>query len=220
MRFVFFDFDGTLSQDETIEIILHDYPDIMDRMKEMNQMGLRGVKNFGSLYLEKIQLMKGLPYQKILEQMKKSVCYFKGVKETIQNLKNDGWKVIVLSGGFNPMLETAKNDLGFDTYFGNDFDVDLDGNLTGFVRGPCMHQDSKGEFITKMIQMLGISKTQCVGVGDARNDISMFQSVGFSVAFCAKTHQVRDSATTYVDIADMNLVYDKIAEYDRTLCQE
>jgi phosphoserine phosphatase len=215
MKIAFFDFDGTLLNDETIELIVKDYPAIHSKVKELNQLGIQGLVDFGRLYIEKIQLLTGLPYDDILKRMNLKQTYFTGASELIRNLKNNGYCVIVMSGGFSPALETAQKVLGFDTYFGNDFMVDSDDKLTGYIRGPCMHQNSKGELIDRILSITGVNKRDCIGVGDGRNDISMFERVGFSVAFCAKSQQLREIASVCVDDPDLGIVWDKIVEYDR-----
>lgn len=212
MKIAFFDFDGTLLNGETIEHILQDYPDVYEKVKEYNQMGIRGEVEFCELYIKKIQLFRDLPYETILKRLVEPQEYFPGARDLIANLRSNGWVVIILSGGFEPALEVAQKALNFNTYWGNEFVVRPDGTMTGYVRGPCMHQDSKGEIIQKILAMSGAKKEDCMGVGDGRNDVSMFQNVGFSVAFCAKSKALREIATHCVDEPDLNLVWDLMKE--------
>jgi len=215
MKFAFFDFDGTLFDGETIELICRDYPEVYSRICELNQKGVQGFLDFGNLFLQKVQLFEGIPVETIQRRLIEEQKYFKGASNIISALKNDGFTVVVLSGGFNPALAVAQKALGFDSYFGNDL-VENNGILTGFVRGPCMHQESKGELISKLYEITGASKIDSVAVGDGRNDVSMFHEVGFSVAFCSRSKALREVASVCVDEPDLTLVYNKISEYNKS----
>ena len=72
-----------------------------------------------------------------------------------------------------------------------------------------MFNTSKGEILTRLQSILGISPDDTLVVGDGANDISMFNHSTTRVAFCAKPI-LREHATIIIDEKDLSLILEKI----------
>ena len=93
--------------------------------------------------------------------------------------------MVCFSGGFRSATGYAKEQLGFDADFSNILHA-KEGILTGLVGGDMMFNYSKGDMLTRLQGLMGISEEETMVVGDGANDLSMFKHAGTRVAFCAK----------------------------------
>lgn len=116
-------------------------------------------------------------------------------------MKENGYKVVVFSGGFRIATTPAKAILGFDADFSNVLHV-RDGKLSGLVGGDMMFGFSKGDMLRRIQHLLNISPENTMAVGDGANDISMFECAAKKVAFCAKPI-LKNAANIVIDEKDM-----------------
>jgi phosphoserine phosphatase len=68
-----------------------------------------------------------------------------------------------------------------------------------------MYSNAKGDMITRMQSLLGVSREETLVVGDGANDLSMFAHADTRVAFCAKP-VLKEAATHCVDVKDLREV--------------
>eukprot|EP01050_Picozoa_sp_SAG11_P015609 SAG11_NODE_2044_length_3886_cov_2.256668_3_plen_134_part_00 len=100
-------------------------------------------------------------------------------------LQTMGYKIAVVSGGFNQITNRVKNDLGIDFAFANTLEV-VDGVLTGRTIGPIVDRERKRDLLESMAQTMNIDLEQVIAIGDGANDLSMIDAAGLGIAFCAK----------------------------------
>ena len=197
MKIAIFDFDGTLLDGETIENILKDEPEKYHQMKELNQKGVQGLVDFTTLYLQKINLLKGISRKTVSKNLRDQT-YMEGAQQLIRHLKNLGYKVIVMSGAFEEAIQIAQKNLGFDLYYCNTLIYDENDCLTGQVVGPCMTIESKGDLVRK-IRCLFDDDLYILACGDGRNDVSLFEEANFSVAYHSRCVALRDIAKRCIE---------------------
>jgi len=102
-------------------------------------------------------------------------------------LKRLGFKLAVISGGFLPLANYVKNELGLDYAFANQLRVDaVSGTLTGETLGPIVDGVRKAELLSVIAQAEGVSAEQVIAVGDGANDLWMLAAAGLGIAFNAK----------------------------------
>jgi phosphoserine phosphatase len=137
----------------------------------------------------------------------------KGAKETIGQLKKGGYRVLCFSGGFRNATSFAREALGFDADFSNILHS-KNGVLTGKVGGEMMFNNSKGDLLRRLQQVLGISEANTIAIGDGANDLSMFQYAGVKIAFRAKPI-LKSSADYKIEKKDLREVLEILSKIGR-----
>lgn len=194
-----FDFDSTLMDGETIEIIASEIG-IQDEVSQITQRAMNGELDFFDSLTYRVSLLKGFKEYRVNE-ICQSLPYMLGAKETINALKNKDYIVVCFSGGFKNATSFAKNILGYDADFSNILHS-KDGILTGQVGGEMMFSDSKGQMLQRLQAILDISPIDTIAIGDGANDLSMFEYAKTKVAFCAK-QCLKNVSTVCIDEKDL-----------------
>ena len=206
MKLAVFDFDSTLMDGETIDFFARELG-IGERVAEITERAMNGELDFFESLQERVSLLKGLPYEKV-EEISHSLPYMNGAIETIKELKARGMSVVCFSGGFRTATTYAKDILGYDADFSNALHH-KDGLLTGLVGGDMMFNFSKGDMLLRLQNLLHVSFSETMVVGDGANDLSMFAHAGTRVAFCAKEILKRE-ATIIIETKDLTKILEKI----------
>ncbi len=183
MKLCVFDFDSTLMDGETIDFLASEIG-IKDKVATITSKAMAGKIDFFESLVQRVSFLKGLNVKKV-DEICHSLPYTKGAKETIKELKQLGYKIVVFSGGFRNATDYAKNILGFDTSFSNILHSKNE-ILTGLVGGDMMFGFSKGDMLKRLQTLMNISKDDTIVVGDGANDLSMFKYAKIKIAFCAK----------------------------------
>ena len=153
-KLVVFDFDSTLMDGETIEIIASEL-NLQDKVAQITKRAMEGELDFFDSLTYRVSLLKGLQETKV-DEICHNLPYMTGAKETISEFKKQGFKVVCFSGGFKNATGYAKNILGYDADFSNILHT-KDGILTGQVGGEMMFSDSKGDMLQRLQALLGVS---------------------------------------------------------------
>lgn len=194
-----FDFDSTLMDGETIDIIAKNVG-VEEKVAKITKKAMEGELDFFESLISRVKLLQGLDVM-LVDEVCHSLPFMPGAKETISFLKKRGYTVVVFSGGFRNATSYAKDILGYDCDFSNILHV-RDGKLSGEVGGDMMFDFSKGDMLQRLQALLGISKENTIAVGDGANDRSMFQYAAKKVAFCAKPI-LQKEANVIIDKKDM-----------------
>lgn len=203
-----FDFDSTLMDGETINILAAAYG-VGDEVKQITKRAMAGELDFFESLTARVSLLRGMPLKQVLE-ICENLPPMNGARELILNLKQRGIKVAVFSGGFKLGTQPMQAKLGFDTHFANILHH-KNGILSGLVGGEMMFGDSKGHMLSRLQSLLGIDKSQTMCVGDGANDLSMFEYSGLKIAFCAN-EILKRQATHCVDVKDLREILKFIGE--------
>ncbi|MDR1554595.1 MAG: phosphoserine phosphatase SerB [Campylobacteraceae bacterium] len=201
-----FDFDSTLMDGETIDILASSYG-VGDKVSSITAAAMRGELDFFESLQKRVSLLKDMSEKKAI-YICQSLTYMNGAKELIRELKANGVRVVVFSGGFRFATSYAKNILGFDADFSNVLHV-KEGKLSGLVGGDMMFGFSKGDMLMRIQNLLNISKDETMAVGDGANDLSMFALAKTKVAFCAK-EILKKNASITIDEKDLTKILDYI----------
>jgi len=183
LKLAVFDFDSTLMDGETIDFFAEELG-LGEKVSKITEAAMNGELDFFESLQQRVGLLKGLDYS-IVEKISHNLPYMNGAKETIAELKSRGVKVVCFSGGFRTATTYAKGILGYDADFSNALHA-KDGKLTGLVGGDMMFNYSKGDMLTRLQNILGVSEDETLVCGDGANDLSMFAHAGTRVAFCAR----------------------------------
>lgn len=206
MKLAIFDFDSTLMDGETLDIIAKE-TDYYEEIKEITAKGMRGELDFFESLTSRVALLEGMKLKKVNE-----ICgalpIMNGAKETIKELKKKNYKCVCFSGGFKNATSIFVEKLELDGEFSNIFHTKND-ILTGKVGGEMMFADSKGNMLLTLQRLLGISYENTLAIGDGANDLSMFKYAKNRVAFCSK-EILKKEANIIINEKDLRLIMEKI----------
>lgn len=206
MKLAVFDFDSTLMDGETIDFLAKPLG-LEEKVASITEKAMAGELDFFESLVERVSLLKGLPYAQAVE-ICKDLPLMPGAYELIAELKKQDYKVVCFSGGFRIGTTPVKERLGLDADFSNILH-EKDGILTGLVGGDMMFGFSKGDMIQRVQAMLGVSKEDTLVAGDGANDVSMFPYAQKRVAFCAR-EILKKEANIIVDTKDLTKILDHI----------
>ncbi|WP_300757389.1 phosphoserine phosphatase SerB [uncultured Brachyspira sp.] len=206
MKLAVFDFDSTLMDGETLDIIARE-TNFAKEISEITAKGMRGEIDFFESLQMRVSLLKGIKLETVNE-ICSSLPIMNGAKETIDELHKKGYKCVCFSGGFKNATVLFAQKLNLDAEFANIFHV-KDNVLTGKVGGEMMFSDSKGNMLFTLQKLLNVSYDDTLVVGDGANDLSMFKYAKNRAAFCAK-EVLKKEANIIIDKKDLRLILDNI----------
>ncbi|BDY13600.1 phosphoserine phosphatase SerB [Hydrogenimonas cancrithermarum] len=202
MKLAVFDFDSTLMDGETIDFLAEPLG-LKEKVAIITERAMRGELDFFESLTTRVQLLEGLAVETV-DTICQNLPFMPGAEETITELKNFGYKVVVFSGGFRNATRHAREILGFDADFSNVLHA-KDGQLTGLVGGDMMFDFSKGDMLERLQALLGVTPKETLVVGDGANDRSMFAHAETRIAFCAK-EILKKEANIVIDKKDLTQI--------------
>lgn len=180
-----FDMDSTLIYQEVIELIAA-YANIEDKVAEITERAMNGEIDFTESLQQRVLLLKGIDSTSIWEELKHKIEITKGARELCSVLAKLGVVMGVCSGGFIPLAEYVKSQLGLHYAYANQLGTDSNNVLDGTTHGPIVNGDKKAELLLEIAAKHGIDPQDAVAVGDGANDLAMMAVAGFGVAWNAK----------------------------------
>ena len=183
-RLVVFDMDSTLIQGEAIDE-LADVAGIGDQVAQITEAGMQGKINFKESLTQRVALLNGLE-ENVLSFVAQNLVLTEGADRVIRKLKQLGYKIGIISGGFEFFGKYLQKKLGLDYVFTNCLEI-ADGKLTGKIKGDIIDGQKKAEILRTIAQVENISLQQTIAVGDGANDLPMISIAGLGVAFNAKS---------------------------------
>ena len=183
-RLVVFDMDSTLIQGEAIDE-LADVAGIGDQVAQITEAGMQGKIDFKESLTQRVALLNGLD-ENVLSFVAQNLVLTEGADRVVRKLKQLGYKIGIISGGFEFFGKYLQKKLGLDYVFTNCLEI-ADGKLTGKIKGDIIDGQKKAEILTTIAQVENISLQQTIAVGDGANDLPMISIAGLGVAFNAKS---------------------------------
>jgi phosphoserine phosphatase len=163
---------------------------------------MRGEIDFKQALTERVRLLEGLPIEKA-HVLGEHFELTPGAEALVHTLKSLGYRVGLVSGGFDFFVDELKRRFGLDFAFANELEVQ-GGKLTGRVQGAIVDADRKAQVLKDMAKVYNLRLEQTVAVGDGANDMLMLQTAGLGIAFRAKPklQKVADMSVNYNERLD------------------
>jgi phosphoserine phosphatase len=203
---VIFDVEGVLYDEEYLPILAEKL-NKESEIWEITKQGIQGKINWEEGLKTRVAALKGLD-EKICQEVSDSLPIMTGAKEACRVLKEAGWKIMAVSGGFTLMMGRLKEELGLDYVYCNEL-IFKDGKLDGVKIN--VDSDKAKSAIVK-IQEWGEKKEDIVCVVDGANDVKLFDICGLGIAYRAQD-VVKDLATTTLEVKDLSKILDIINKH-------
>jgi phosphoserine phosphatase len=182
-RLIFFDMDSTLVDMEIIDEMAG-RAGVYREVSRITEKAMRGDFDFEESLIQRVALIKGLAVSELTE-IRSNMRLSQGVEELTTTLKWLGYKLGVITGGFDFFSDYLKEKLGFDFAFANKLEI-KNGVLTGRIVGPIIDAAQKARIVNQTSCDQGILLDQTVVVGDGANDALMLGQAGLGIAYNAK----------------------------------
>ena len=182
-RLVVMDMDSTLIINEVIDEIARIHG-VFEEVSEVTERAMNGELDFNESLVERVKCLEGAP-ESVFDDVYEVISLTPGAPEFVWALKTMGYKVAVVSGGFNQVTDRVAQDMGIDFAFANTLEV-INGKLTGRTIGPIVNRERKRDLLESLAQTMDIELEQVIAIGDGANDLAMIDAAGLGIAFCAK----------------------------------
>ena len=194
-----FDVEGVLYDAEYLPL-LAEKVNKENQIWEITKKGIEGKIDWVKGLEERVHLLRGIDYDTCVE-VANSLPIMTGAKEACLALKNAGWKIMAVSGGFTIITDRLKEELDLDFIYSNKL-VFKDGKLDDVV----VNVDAdKAKAAMIKINEWDEKKENIITVVDGANDVKLFDITGFGIAFRAQD-LVKDLATVTLDEKDLSKI--------------
>ncbi len=196
---VIFDVEGVLYDAEFLPLLAEK----MNKEKEVweiTKKGIQGKIDWEEGLRQRVELLKGLDY-KTCKDVADSMPIMTGARELCSALKNAGWKLMAVSGGFTIITDRLKTELGIDHIFTNEL-VFNDEKLDDVVVN--VNADKSKSAISKITEW-NETKENTTVIVDGANDVKLFDISDLGIAFRAQD-LVKDLATVTLDEKDLTKI--------------
>jgi phosphoserine phosphatase len=183
-RIVFFDMDSTLLDMEIIDEMAR-RAGVYREVARITEKAVRGDLDFEEALRQRVAMLKGLTVGELTE-IRDHMKISPGVDELLSTLKRLGYKLCLITGGFDFFSDYLKTKYGFDFAFANSIEI-KNGALTGRIAGRIVDAAEKARIVNQISLEQGILLDQTVVVGDGANDALMLGQAGLGIAYNANT---------------------------------
>jgi len=167
---------------------------------DITKKGIQGLINWEDGLRKRVELLEGISYETCME-VADSLPIMTGAKEACSALKQAGWKVMAVSGGFTIMTDRLSKELNLDHVFSNEL-IFNNGKLDGVK----INVDSdKAKSAKIKINEWNEKKAETVVIVDGANDVKLFDICGLGIAYRAQDI-VKDMATISLEEKDLSKI--------------
>ena len=167
---------------------------------DITKKGIQGLINWEDGLKKRVELLEGISYETCLE-VADSLAIMTGAKKACSALKQAGWKVMAVSGGFTIMTERLSKELNLDYVFSNELIFKNDK-----LNGVKINVDSdKAKSAKIKINEWNEKKDETVVIVDGANDVKLFDICGLGIAYRAQDI-VKDMATVSLEEKDLSKI--------------
>ena len=198
---IIFDVEGVLLNAEYLPVLAQKFgPQKEKEIWDITKQGIRGEIDWEDGLCKRVNALRGIPYEDALS-IGENLEIMPGAKVLCNALRNAGWKMVAVSGGFTIITDRLKKELLLDKIYSNEL-VFKDGKLDDVIISVT---SDKSKAVNEIIREWGIRKEDIVVVVDGANDLKLFEIAGFTVGFCP-VDIVKARADAIIEIRDLTLL--------------
>jgi phosphoserine phosphatase len=208
-RWIFFDCDSTLSAIEGVDELARMRPaSVFEEVKRLTDQAMNGEIPLDSVFGRRLAVIRPNAEecarigQAYIDQIEPTAV------ETLDRLRQQGWTVAIISGGFLPAIRPLAKFLGVNEVHAVDLHFAPDGAYLGFDEAhPNVRNGGKPDLIRGLRAERGFS--QAVMVGDGVSDLETKGAVELFIGYggFVARDKVRAEAEKFVnrlaDVVDM-----------------
>jgi phosphoserine phosphatase len=205
-KLIAFDMDSTLINIECVDEIA----DAAGRKVEVaaiTEAAMRGeIADYKDSLRRRVALLTGVSVNSMDAVYHERLKLNPGAAELVHACKAAGMKVLLVSGGFTFFTDRVRDELGIDYTRSNVLEVKnglLTGQMVDQPWGDICDGAEKRKMLLETCDMLGISPSQAIAMGDGANDLPMMGVAGLSVAYHAKP-AVREQALVAINAGGLD----------------
>jgi len=203
-RLVFFDMDSTLVDMEIIDEMAQ-RAGVFREVARITEKARRGDIDFEEALIQRVALLKGLKVEE-LEKIRNEMKLSEGAEDLVETLKRLGYKLGLVSGGFDYFSDFLREKLGLDFSYANQLEI-KNGALTGKVLGKIVDNTYKAKIVHMVASREGVLLDQTVAIGDGANDVLMLGQAGLGIAYNAKERLMRAANMSLGQARLRNILY-------------
>ena len=198
---IIFDVEGVLLNAEYLPVLAQKFgPQKEKEIWDITKQGIRGDIDWEDGLCKRVNALRGISYEDALS-IGENLEIMPGAKVLCDALRNAGWKMIAVSGGFTIITDRLKKELLLDKIYSNEL-IFKDGKLDEVIISVT---SDKSKAVNEIIREWGIRKEDIVVVVDGANDLKLFEIAGFTVGFCP-VDVVKARADAIIEIRDLTLL--------------
>ena len=182
-RMICFDMDSTLVDMEGIDEMAR-RAGVHREVARITDKAMRGDFDFEESLRQRVAMLRGLALDEVMA-IRNQMTLSQGVDELLTTLKWLGFKLGIVSGGFDIFADYLQDKFNLDFAFANRLET-KNGALTGKVQGDIIDAAKKARLINQVACDMGIALDQVVAIGDGANDSLMLTQAGLGIAYNAK----------------------------------
>ncbi len=183
-RLLAMDMDATTIRNETLDEMA-DMAGVGSQVEAITEKAMRGELDYEASLRARVATMKGYPVTLYEDVIRKRLQLQPAIETWLAAFDVDGAKRILISGGFQPVVDHFVKKLGFDAGFANQMTV-RDDRFDGELAGELVDSQYKARRLTITANELGIPLSQTIAIGDGANDIPMLKAAGIAVGYHPK----------------------------------
>jgi len=180
-KLVVFDVESSLIRNQSLHRFLETIKDQVKAMGPLPDFAM-DKDDYMRTLIDNAKILKGIPIKEF-EKFSEALQINPGTFELIGILKSMGFKIALLSSGFNFFIKKIFEVAGVDYAFANTLKVDEKGITTGELEDPIITDDTKDEVLEFILSMEDIRPEQVIAIGDGPSCAHFIKQVGLSIAF-------------------------------------